>query len=182
MKLPMPSGWFRIATSKEVPRGEVLTLKGHVQDVAENSVDFGHFGAVHKYTDLRDPVLELDGPRMHSKFGFSRGHPFLPATKVDVVFDTDVHGLGLSVTDLRVPMEGPAFGAGNEIRTHDFNLGNVRLAHDTIRETQQDQPHSVPWRCVPSRGVPWCPVESGRLSGSFRPIEKLSFAQVHADP
>jgi hypothetical protein len=47
------------------------------------------------------------------------------------------------------------FGAGNEIRTHDFNLGNIRLAHDTIREIQQHQRHSVPWRCVPSRGVPW---------------------------
>jgi hypothetical protein len=46
-------------------------------------------------------------------------------------------------------------GAGNEIRTHDFNLGNIRLAPNTIREIQQHQPHSVPWRCVPSRGVPW---------------------------
>jgi hypothetical protein len=47
------------------------------------------------------------------------------------------------------------FGAGNEIRTHDFNLGNIRLAPNTIPEIQQHQPHRVPWRCVPSRGVPW---------------------------
>jgi hypothetical protein len=47
------------------------------------------------------------------------------------------------------------FGAGNEIRTHDFNLGNIFLAPNTIREIQQHQPYSVPWRCVPSRGVPW---------------------------
>jgi hypothetical protein len=46
-------------------------------------------------------------------------------------------------------------GAGNEIRTHDFNLGNIRLAPNTIREIQQYQPQRVPWRCVPSRGVPW---------------------------
>jgi len=52
----------------------------------------------------------------------------------------------------------PAFRAGNEIRTHDFNLGNIRLASNTIRETQQHQRQSVPWRCVPSRGVP-CKVE-----------------------
>ena len=39
--------------------------------------------------------------------------------------------------------------------THDFNLGNIPLAQNTIREIQQHQPHSVPWRCVPSRGVPW---------------------------
>ena len=40
----------------------------------------------------------------------------------------------------------------------DFNLGNILLAPNTIREIQQHQPHSVPWRCVPSRGVP-CNVE-----------------------
>ena len=57
----------------------------------------------------------------------------------------------------------PAFGAGNEIRTHDFNLGNIRLAPNTIREIQQHQPQSVPWRCVPSRGVLW-KVE-GRVEG-----------------
>ena len=47
------------------------------------------------------------------------------------------------------------FGAGNEIRTHDFNLGNIPLASNTIREIQQHQPPRVPWRCVPSPGVPW---------------------------
>jgi len=26
------------------------------------------------------------------------------------------------------PHRNGAFGAGNEIRTHDFNLGNIRLA------------------------------------------------------
>ena len=36
--------------------------------------------------------------------------------------------------------------------THDFNLGNILLAHDTIQEIQQHQPHSVPWRGLPSRG------------------------------
>ena len=110
LKLPMPSGWFRIATSQELPTAKVgvfqingqdvvafrneqgavavvdpicphmgvhvghngaaptwelpeydttgwtepvtkvLTLKGHVQDVAENAVDFGHFAAVHEYS------------------------------------------------------------------------------------------------------------------------------------
>jgi hypothetical protein len=196
VKLPMPSGWFRIATSHEVRRGEVhvfkingrevvdgalrcpfhglrfnqqgrcvgteypespevslsvrawpvmeqlgcifvhvghngaaptwelprydtdgwtepvtkvLTLKGHVQDVAENAVDFGHFSAVHEYSDLLDPTLTVDGPRMHSKFGFSRRHPFLPGAKVESVFDTDVHGLGLSVTDLTSPKLGIHF-------------------------------------------------------------------------
>ena len=42
-------------------------------------------------------------------------------------------------------------GAGNEIRTHDFNLGNTLLAPNTIREVQQHQPHSVP--CAACRPV-----------------------------
>jgi len=91
------------------PVTKVLTLKGHVQDVAENAVDFGHFAAVHEYTDLLNPMLTVDGPRMHSKFGFSRRHPFLPGAKVESVFDTDVHGLGLSVTDLTSPKLGIHF-------------------------------------------------------------------------
>ena len=88
------------------PVTKVLTLKGHVQDVAENAVDFGHFAAVHEYSDLEDPVLRIEGPRMHSKFGFTRRNPFLPMTHIQSIFDTDVHGLGLSVTDLRVPKLG----------------------------------------------------------------------------
>jgi phenylpropionate dioxygenase-like ring-hydroxylating dioxygenase large terminal subunit len=89
-----------------LPITKVLTLKGHVQDVAENAVDFGHFAAVHGYSNLEDPVLEVDGPHLHSTFGFSRRNPLLPWTQVHSVFDTMVHGLGLSVTDLRSPTLG----------------------------------------------------------------------------
>lgn len=91
------------------PFTKLLTLKGHVQDVAENAVDYGHFAVVHGYSDLLDPMLELDGPHMHSKFGFSRRHPLLPTAKVESIFDTDVHGLGLTVTDLRSPKLGIHF-------------------------------------------------------------------------
>lgn len=92
-------GWTR-------PLTRVLELKGHVQDIAENSVDFGHFGAVHRYTDLEEPTIRIDGPCLHSKFGFTRKNPFLPWSRIQSIFDTDVHGLGLSVTDLRVPKLG----------------------------------------------------------------------------
>lgn len=110
------AGWDRAVPTWELPRYEttrwtepitkVLTLRGHVQDVAENAVDFGHFAAVHRYSDLRDPLLRIDGPHLHSRFGFTRRNPFLPMTEIQSVFDTVVHGLGLSVTDLRVPKLG----------------------------------------------------------------------------
>ena len=92
-------GW-----SKPITR--VLALKGHVQDIAENAVDFGHFAAVHKYSDLEDPTLRIDGPRLYSRFGFTRQNPFFRRSDIQSIFDTDVHGLGLSVTDLRVPKLG----------------------------------------------------------------------------
>ena len=88
------------------PITEVLELKGHIQDIAENAVDFGHFGAVHQYSDLLDPTITLDGPHMHSKFGFTRRNPLLPWQSIESTFDTMVHGLGLSVTDLTVPKLG----------------------------------------------------------------------------
>lgn len=88
------------------PMTRVLTLRGHVQDVAENAVDFAHFSVVHGYSNLKEPTLEVDGPHLHSKFGFSRRNPFTPWTEIHSTFDTMVHGLGLSVTDLRVPRLG----------------------------------------------------------------------------
>ncbi|MGB8331948.1 MAG: hypothetical protein WCE62_17615, partial [Polyangiales bacterium] len=71
------------------------------------------------------------------------------------------------------PQNGAAIatGAGNEIRAPDFNLGNASLASNTIREIQRHQPHRVPWRCAPSRGVPW-KVEGwveGRLDWTMQP-------------
>ncbi|MGB5813081.1 MAG: Rieske 2Fe-2S domain-containing protein [Polyangiales bacterium] len=88
------------------PMTKVLSLKGHVQDIAENSVDFGHFAAVHAYSNLEEPTLRFEGPRLHSRFGFTRRNPFLPWGAIHSIFDTDVHGLGLSITDLRVPKLG----------------------------------------------------------------------------
>ena len=63
--------------------------------------------------------------------------------------------------------------AGEAEYTHDFNLGNIRLAHDTIREIQQHQPQRVPWRCVPSRGVP-CKAEGW--------VEDLSWRRAELEP
>jgi nitrite reductase/ring-hydroxylating ferredoxin subunit len=85
------------------PRWRTLKLVGHVQDVAENGVDFRHFETVHRYTNLRDPTVEVDGRKLHSRFGFDRKNPFWGRLGVvSAVFDTDMWGLGCSITDLRV--------------------------------------------------------------------------------
>jgi nitrite reductase/ring-hydroxylating ferredoxin subunit len=157
-------GWTETVT-------KVLTLKGHVQDVAENAVDFGHFQAVHEYSDLRDPTLETDGPRMHSKFGFSRRHPFLPWAKVESVFDTDVHGLGLSVTDLRSRKLGIHFRVV---------LTATQLDEDTmsfgIGLSSECPPPVVP-KAI--RGVPW--VWRAATEAQIRLVHPLVVSDVLQD-
>ncbi|MBK7975363.1 MAG: Rieske 2Fe-2S domain-containing protein [Deltaproteobacteria bacterium] len=85
------------------PRWVTLALAGHVEDAAENGVDLGHFAAVHHYANVRDAEIHVDGPVLHSRFGFDRASPFGAAFgTISSVFDTDIHGLGFSVTDLTV--------------------------------------------------------------------------------
>jgi nitrite reductase/ring-hydroxylating ferredoxin subunit len=83
-----------------LPHWRTLRLIGHVQDVAENGVDFRHFVTVHHYSNLRQPHIDIEGRRLHSRFGFDRRHP-LRRGVVSAVFDTDIWGLGCSITDLR---------------------------------------------------------------------------------
>jgi nitrite reductase/ring-hydroxylating ferredoxin subunit len=84
------------------PRWRTLRLAGHVQDVADNGVDFQHFVSVHRYSNLREPTVDVDGNRLHSRFGFDRKNPIWSGLgDVTAIFDTDMWGLGCSITDLR---------------------------------------------------------------------------------
>ncbi|MFZ1863653.1 MAG: Rieske 2Fe-2S domain-containing protein [Polyangiales bacterium] len=134
------------------PVTKVLTLRGHVQDVAENSVDFGHFAAVHGYSNLDDPVVRIDGPHLHSKFGFVRRNPFLPFFDVQSSFDTTVHGLGLSVTDLRVPKLGIHYrvlltATQLDDQTMSFGIGvSAELPPPFVPHAMRGLP--LPWRAA----------------------------------
>lgn len=80
-----------------------LSLQGHVQDVAENGVDHGHFASVHGYFNVRDVEYSVQGRVLRTKFAFDRHNPLgrrLPP--VSAVFDTEVHGLGCSITHLHI--------------------------------------------------------------------------------
>lgn len=75
-----------------------LTMRGHPQDVTENSVDVGHFSWVHGYRDVvvLDP-LQVDGPSLRTRYAFSR--PLMAATAGPAIhqeIDLHVHGLGYS--------------------------------------------------------------------------------------
>ncbi len=85
------------------PRYVTIPLEATVQDIAENGVDLAHFGAVHRYERLRDVAIRYDGPTIASRFRFDRRNPVSSALgKVTSVFDTVIHGLGCSVTELHV--------------------------------------------------------------------------------
>ncbi|MEM7435575.1 MAG: hypothetical protein AAF436_10525, partial [Myxococcota bacterium] len=138
-------GWTR-------PITRVLSLKGHIQDIAENSVDFGHFAAVHRYSKLEDPTLRIDGPRLHSKFGFTRANPFTPRGEIHSVFDTDVHGLGLSVTDLKVPKLGMHYrvlltATQLDVENMTFGVG-VSAAYPPAFIPKGIRRWPVPWRAL----------------------------------
>lgn len=82
-------------------REVTLRLRGHVEDVAENGVDFGHFGTVHSYRNVRETQVTADGAALHTRFTFDRAHPLWPRLgTITGVFDTDIHGLGCSITRL----------------------------------------------------------------------------------
>lgn len=85
------------------PRWTTLSFEGRIEDFAENGVDLGHFAAVHRYDELRDVAIRHDGPRLHTRFRFDRKNPTGPVPpRITSVFDTVIHGLGCSVTELHV--------------------------------------------------------------------------------
>lgn len=88
-------------------RTKTLRLRGHVEDVAENGVDFGHFDTVHGYANVRDMHVQQDGACLHSRFTFDRAHPLWSRLgTITGVFDTDIHGLGCSITRLSIAKLG----------------------------------------------------------------------------
>ena len=84
------------------------TLKSHPQEVSENSVDVGHFAAVHKYDgfEVVEP-MESDGPRIRARYAFRRPTLFsTKGTSMRVEIDVDVYGLGYSVVHVGVEHYG----------------------------------------------------------------------------
>jgi nitrite reductase/ring-hydroxylating ferredoxin subunit len=95
-------GWSRTIVRR-------LRVRGHPQETTENSVDIGHFSAVHGYEDVRvlRPV-RTDGAYLYARYAMKRGvAPFARfgvATRAE--FDVHVHGLGYSFVDIDVVSHG----------------------------------------------------------------------------
>ena len=84
-------------------------FRGHPQETTENSVDFGHFGIVHGYTDteiLSD--LSVEGPHLHGRYAMRRvADVFMsPGSTIRAEFHVHVWGLGYSLVDVWVEQLG----------------------------------------------------------------------------
>jgi nitrite reductase/ring-hydroxylating ferredoxin subunit len=97
-----------IAPSAEwsAPRSEVRTIRTHPQETTENSVDIGHFAAVHRYTNF-ETLKEMvsDGPYLNARYAMSRGAGGT-GRRFRAEYEVHVHGLGWSFVEARVPELG----------------------------------------------------------------------------
>lgn len=85
-------------------RCTVATLRTHPQETTENSVDLGHFPVVHGYGAVTLHHFEVDGPCLHTRYGFVRpdGFPGL-GRNLQVEISVHVWGLGYSYVDVHLP-------------------------------------------------------------------------------
>ena len=85
---------------------EIKTLRfpGHPQETTENSVDMAHFRYAHGYHSVSrvDHVL-VDGPRLESRFDFTRRRKIAKIAALTISFSaiTLVFGLGYSFVEFR---------------------------------------------------------------------------------
>lgn len=85
---------------------KTFRLRSHPQTTTENSVDIGHLSWVHGYesVEVLHP-LATDGPRLTASYAMSRpaGVVGKLGSNLRAEFDVEVHGLGYSFVDVRVP-------------------------------------------------------------------------------
>lgn len=79
-------------------------LTAHPQDIVENTVDMGHFTALHGYRSARIRNLEFDGPAMRADVATRRGFP--PLGALEFGFAARAYGLGVNSARGVVPSLG----------------------------------------------------------------------------
>ncbi len=91
------------------PRTELRTIRSHPQETTENSVDVGHFAAVHKYTGFETTAeMTSNGAYLTASYAMLRDAGFAgrAGARVQVEYDVHVYGLGWSLVESRVPSLG----------------------------------------------------------------------------
>jgi len=90
------TGWTPI-------RHRRIRLRSHPQEVAENSVDVGHFAHVHGYEEVRETrALTTSGPLLRVGYGMRRRRPrALVFRDLAIEFDIHQYGLGCAFVEAR---------------------------------------------------------------------------------
>ncbi len=95
--VPDTTGWSPLRVGS-------WTFEGHPQETTENSVDLGHFVAVHKYADVEILAdLATQGPYLTARYAMRRAASEFGGGTLRVEFEVQVHGLGWSFVDVRIP-------------------------------------------------------------------------------
>lgn len=88
-------------------REHTFALRGHPQEIAENSVDFGHFAEVHGYTNVSElQPLQTTGPLLQAKYGFCRPRAFAFQDEIEAQIAIHQHGLGYARVEVTLPKLG----------------------------------------------------------------------------
>ena len=89
-------------------KGETLPIRTHVQETAENSVDVGHFAAVHGYSETCvTREAEAKGPLLTISLSSKRSLASLGMDgEIAFAYDIEVWGLGCSIVHVDVPTFG----------------------------------------------------------------------------
>ena len=82
-------------------------LNSHPQETTENSVDVGHFGVVHKYSNVHDlKPLSTEGAYLNASYGFNREGGIFNNAGIKAQINIHVHGLGYSFVEVTIPEFG----------------------------------------------------------------------------
>lgn len=97
-------------------RRRTMVVRTHVQEIAENSVDVGHFTWVHGYENVRSlSALKTDGAYLNARYAMRRPRKALGSRSgVDAEFEVHQYGLGYA----RVEVDVSSLG----LRTRQFVL------------------------------------------------------------
>lgn len=90
------------------PLFKTMNLRSHPQEVSENSVDLGHLTVVHGYRGVENTVpVRSDGAYLTLNYRIRRKNPYgLGPAEVLTNFKVNVHGLGVSIVEIRVETFG----------------------------------------------------------------------------
>ncbi len=103
------------------------TLRGHPQEVSENSVDVGHFSWVHGFSDVEElAACTVDGPLLRTHYAFRRPFPapWGAPVRLRQRIAVEVWGLGFS----RVPVTQEESGLELRLLVLPTPLGGGRVA------------------------------------------------------